>query len=174
MKNNRKMEDYFNQLYLNTYQGLRRYVQRMSADGEMVDDIMQEVYLEAFRHIDDLVTHENSIGWLYKTAEYKTKKLNNIYYKYISHETEYEEGMSDYLGKEDISDLLMFDEYKKLLHEDEYDLLMKRYNEGYSHREIAEMTGKTVASSKMKISRIIKKLKSKLSIFLVCVLLLGL
>lgn len=51
---------------------------------------------------------------------------------------------------------------------------MKRYNEGYSHREIAEMTGKTVASSKMKISRIIKKLKSKLSIFLVCVLLLGL
>lgn len=171
MKNNRKKEDYFTQLYYNTYQGLRRYVQRVSAVGEIVDDILQEVYLEAFRHVDDLIAHENSIGWLYKTADNKSKKLNSIYYKHIVHETEFEEGMSDYLGKEDTSDLLMFDEYKNILREDEYALLMKRYNEGYSHKEIAEMTGNTLAGSKMKISRIKQKLQKNLNNWFTCVLL---
>lgn len=169
MKNDHANEDYFSYLYFSTYQGLNTYIRRIAVSKEMVDDILQEVYLEAFRHIDDLVIHQNSAGWLYKTAENKTKKLNSIYYKRQKYETEFKKEMSDYLGKEDTSDLLLFDEYKKVLREDEYFLLMKRYSDGYSHKEIADMTNNTLAGSKMKISRILKKIKKNL--YLICVLL---
>ena len=38
--------------------------------------------------------------------------------------------------------------------------LIKKYDEGYSHKELADMTGSSVAGCKMKLSRIVRKLKN--------------
>lgn len=150
-------EESFKNIYDDTYYYLRRFVERRSQNSAIVDDILQEVYLEVFRHIDDLLIHENYIGWIYKTAENKIRKLNNIYNEFLIHEIslDAEEVLETTIEYEFID----FEKYREVLKEDEYELLMLKYNKGYSHRELAEMTGKSIAGIKMKLFRIIKKLR---------------
>lgn len=152
-------DNYFDELYKTTYDNLRQFVKRRSMNNDIVDDILQEVYIEVYRHIDHLKTHGNNIGWIYKTADNKIKKFNYIYSRNMSCSVSLEE-CEDWavMFKEDnFSEL---DEYREILREDEYLLLIKKYDEGYSHKELADMTGSSVAGCKMKLSRIVRKLKN--------------
>lgn len=127
----------------------------------MVDDILQEIYLETFRHIEVLSTHENQVGWIYKTAEYKIKKLNEVYDRNMSRElsgTDFEEPFIE----DHAETIIHLDEYKRILKEDEFALVMKKYVEGYSYKEIGQLTGNTESGSKMKISRLIEKLRKNI------------
>lgn len=158
-------EKVFNKIYNNTFYNLRMYIRRRSINIFIIDDILQEVYLEAFRHIDVLQIHENSVGWIYKTAENKIKKLNSFYTKYAIHEIAYDKTVES-VSDEDIElNYIVYEEYRKILLEDEYDLLIKKYVDGYSNLDLALMTGNTVAGSKMRISRIVKKLKKILKTY---------
>lgn len=163
MNNKQIDKDYFKQIYEETYLNLRRFVQRRSKNSAMVDDIMQEVYLEVFRHLDNLKTHENLVGWIYKTADNKTKKLNEVYIRYTLYETNIDDWQNQSQAVSQL-EILELDEYKAILREDEYAFLMMKYQEGYSHKELAELTGNTVAGSKMKLSRIVGKLKNNIHI----------
>lgn len=93
------------------------------------------------------------------------KKLNNVYYKLIANETAYNKGIEEISKDNDIeSPYIIYEEYRRILKEDEYNLLMKKYCDGYSHSDLARMTGTTVAGSKMRMSRIIKKLQRNIKI----------
>ena len=59
----------------------------------------------------------------------------------------------------DHGELVELEEYRTALREDEYEILIKKYVEGYSHKDLAQVSGSSVAGSKMKLSRIINKLK---------------
>ena len=137
---------------------MKRFVQKRSRNPAIIDDVLQEVYLEAFRHIDILKVHQNKIGWIYKTADYKVKKLNSIYNFRIMHEVNLEE-WKELETVNDRSEFVEFEEYRKMLKQDEYILLMKKYKEGYTYKDLAKMTGKSVAGSKMQIARIVDKLR---------------
>ncbi len=159
---NKKVRDeLFQKLYDQTYTGLRRFVQYRSRSLHMADDILQEVYLEMFRHIDELAVHQNQIGWVYKTAEFKIMKLNEVYDRNVSREL----GNQDFtepLTDDDTEGIIQLDEYRGILKEDELALVMKRYIEGYSYKEIGQMTGNTESGSKMKIMRLITKLRKNI------------
>lgn len=159
--NKKVQEELFRKLYDQTYAGLRRFVQYRSRNLHMTDDILQEIYLEMFRHIDELAVHQNQIGWIYKTAEFKIMKLNEIYDRNASREpgnTDAAEPlMDDYTER-----IIQLDEYRRILKEDEFALVMRRYIEGYSYKEIGQMTGNTEAGSKMKITRLITKLRKNI------------
>lgn len=151
----------FQKLYDQTYINLRQFVQYRSRNPHMVDDILQEIYLETFRHIEVLSTHENQVGWIYKTAEYKIKKLNEVYDRNMSRElsvTDFEEPFIE----DHAETIIHLDEYKRILKEDEFALVMKKYVEGYSYKEIGQLTGNTESGSKMKISRLIEKLRKNI------------
>lgn len=151
----------FQKLYDQTYINLRQFVQYRSRNPHMVDDILQEIYLETFRHIEVLSTHENQVGWIYKTAEYKIKKLNEVYDRNMSRElsgTDFEEPFIE----DHAETIIHLDEYKRILKEDEFVLVMKKYVEGYSYKEIGQLTGNTESGSKMKISRLIEKLRKNI------------
>lgn len=157
--NKKEQELLFQKLYEQTYTGLRRFVQCRSRNLHMVDDILQEIYLETFRHIEDLAVHENQVGWIYKTAEFKIKKLNEIYDRNASRElsnTEFFEPLSE----NNTEEMIKLDEYRRILKEDEFALVMKKYAEGYSYKEIGQMIGNTESGTKMKIIRLIKKLRN--------------
>lgn len=160
-------EAFFEDIYNDTFEGLKRFVQRKSNNPAMVDDILQEVYLEVFRHIKVLREHVNAVGWVYKTAHNKIKKLNEIYNRHSIRETTMEEWNCS-VEEVGVMEIIQLDEYKSVLKEDEFELLMLKYRDGFSHKELAEITGVTEGSSKMKLSRIINKLKKniKLQIFL--------
>ena len=162
MTKKQQIEKYFNEIYNESFYYLIMYVKKRSCDPAMVDDILKEVYYEAFRHIEDLMTHENDIGWLYKTAANKIKKLNNAYYKRTMYETTFEGCYENLVSMNDEFDIILCAEYRKILSEDEYDLVMKKYIHGYTHQDLAQMTGNSVGGNKMKISRIIKKLERNL------------
>ena len=116
----------FQKLYDQTYINLRQFVQYRSRNPHMVDDILQEIYLETFRHIEVLSTHENQVGWIYKTAEYKIKKLNEVYDRNMSRE----------LSVTDFEEPFIEDHAETIIHLDEFALVMKKYVEGYSYKEI--------------------------------------
>jgi len=159
---NRKVrEELFRNLYDQTYTGLRRFVQYRSRNLHMVDDILQEIYLEMFRHIDELAVHQNQVGWIYKTAEFKIMKLNEAYDRNASREL----GNQDFTeppADDDTEGIVQLDEYRRILREDEFTLVMKKYIEGYSYKEIGQMTRNTEAGSKMKITRLITKLRKNI------------
>ena len=58
--------------------------------------------------------------------------------------------------------IIDLDEYKQILKEDEFALVMKKYVEGYSYKEIGQLTGNTALGSKMKILRLIRKLRKNI------------
>lgn len=126
---NRKVrEELFQKLYDQTYTGLRRFVQYRSRNLHMVDDILQEIYHEMFRHIDELAVHQNQVGWIYKTAEFKIKKLNEAYDRNASREL----GNRDFTeppADDDTEGIVQLDEYRRILREDEFALVMKKYIE---------------------------------------------
>ena len=104
----------FQKLYDQTYINLRQFVQYRSRNPHMVDDILQEIYLETFRHIEVLSTHENQVGWIYKTAEYKIKKLNEVYDRNMSRElsvTDFEEPFIE----DHAETIIHLDEYKRMV-----------------------------------------------------------
>lgn len=153
----KKQDEFFTEIYNETYNDLGKFVSRRTRNPGMSEDILQEVYLEAFRHLDDLKTHENPVGWIYKTAYNKIKKMNSIYDRHALYETSLEEGVDQEVW--DHSELVELEEYRTALREDEYEILIKKYVEGYSHKDLAQVSGSSVAGSKMKLSRIINKLK---------------
>ena len=167
-----KDKEFFEEIYNTTYTGLRKFVSYRCTNSALVDDILQEVYIEVFRHIDQLREHENIVGWVYKTADNKTKKLNEVYNKYYNHKTELEEWNLTYEENE-LAEIIQTNEYQSILSEDEFLLLMMKYKEGFSHQEIAKIKNITESNSKMKLSRIIRKLKNgiELQIFLAIILL---
>ena len=108
--NKKVQEELFRKLYDQTYTGLRRFVQYRSRNLHMTDDILQEIYLEMFRHIDELVVHQNQIGWIYKTAEFKIMKLNEVYDRNASRE----------LGNPDFTEPLTDDDTEGIVQLEEY------------------------------------------------------
>lgn len=162
MKMEKDEKDFFVKVYNETFYNLRQYVKRRILDPNLVDDVLQEIYMEIVRHIEDLKTHENYRGWIYKTAENKVKKINKICYHYAEYEIKYENISEIQLEKGVESTFLLYEQLKETLLEDEYELIIKKYKDGYSHQNLADMTGSTLSGTKMKISRIMKKLRNHL------------
>ena len=160
--NKKEQEELFRKLYDQTYTGLRRFVQYRSRNLHMADDILQEIYLEVFRHIDELAAHKNQIGWIYKTVEFKLMKLNEVYDRNTSKEFS-NISFIEPLTHDCTEEIIQLDEYRRILKEDEFALVMQRYIERYSYKEIGQMTGNTESGSKMKIVRLIAKLRKNIS-----------
>ena len=64
----RNNEQYFNQLYTESYPLLKRYVFH-KADQSEAEDILQETYYQAYQNIQLLIEHPNPMGWLMLTCK---------------------------------------------------------------------------------------------------------
>jgi len=65
-------EQAFERLYRETYSELVTYCRRrLPADSDTVDDVVAQVYLTAWRRLDDFLAVDKPIAWLYAVA-YRT------------------------------------------------------------------------------------------------------
>lgn len=147
------------------YNEIRMYVMRYTLnDNRIIDDIVQEVFIEAFLHIDNLIKNENYRGWIYNTAKYKIKK-----YRYKVHRIDNLQTDLEYIDKYIINNTdtydIDFDEYKKLLSDEEKKLLVKHFKYGLTYVQIAEDERIEIGTCKMRVHRIIKKLRKHLYLF---------
>ncbi len=160
---NQRKEMKFKKLYDATYQTVYTYIKRIYYyDESMVEDILQEVYLIAYKKISTLEKHPNQIGWMKRTARNVTyhilEKNHKIDEILFGNEIEFSAGEME------------FEPYYEVLGEilkpKELEILIKYYEEGYSLDELAKNHRITKSAMKMRIQRIKNKAKKTLVLFL--------
>ena len=137
----------------------------------MVEDIVQDVFLEAVRKYDSFKGHSNPVGWLCQTANYKIcecervlKKLNTVPFDDLE-EVE-DENASSYA---ELEIKMLFD---AAMTEEEKRRFYRYFLWGWSLEEIAEAECTSVKNMRVKLSRLKKKLLQQVNanVFIVMVL----
>ena len=152
-------EKFFNKICLEMYEEIRRFVKCYVHDDRIIDDITQETFIEAYKHVDELMKHPNYKGWLYNTAKFKAKYLRASQYKRDSMQTEIDNLDREENAIYDTHEQLLYDELKSRLSPKDYRLIILKYKMGYTYEEIARKDGSSPGACKMRINRIIKKLR---------------
>lgn len=70
-----EVHEEFDRLYLEYRQKLLQLVMTQIKDPYLAEDVVQEVFFEAWRHYPVFSVHANQEGWLYQTAWYKIKEF---------------------------------------------------------------------------------------------------
>lgn len=157
--NGKKKIDFYNRIFFEMYDEIRRFVLHYSRDERVVDDAVQETFIEAYRHIDELMRHPNYKGWLYNTAKYKTHKMKYRLQQIDMRWSNLEEADRQSITAKDTTDTLFWDNLKNELSESDFKLLHLKYIEGYSLREIAKIQRISLGACKMRHLRLLEKLK---------------
>lgn len=144
-------------------------IRRMVLNHEDADDILQNVFLKAWRSIDDFRGDSKLYTWLYRVTYYET--LNFLRSK--SRKSKYEVSLSE--ENQHLLDNLEADIYfdgdaaeKKFqkavskLSENQREVFLLRYYDEYSYKEISEMTGKLETTLKVNYHHAVKKIRKYL------------
>lgn len=142
------------------YKPLYQFISKICSDKALVSDIVQDTFLIAYEKMDELKTHDNIAGWLYRTARFRMLQLlvENLNYENL-------DSLADSIGdnrnfeEECIATLEQYPEMAKHLDAGELQLIIKHYEKGYGFRELAKEYNTTEASMKMKIQRLKKRIR---------------
>ncbi len=142
---------------------------RYATDVPEAEDILQESMLKIFLNIGDYSGGGSFIGWMRKIV---INTAITHYHKHLKHKhyVEIEELYTSEAGKSDAPDLAYTaDELKSILNllPPGYKAVFNLYAiEGYKHKEIAEMLGIDVNTSKSQYSRARTFIQKKLETFI--------
>ncbi len=140
----------------------------------MVEDIVQDVFLEAVKKYDSFITHSNPVGWLCQTANYKIMEYERLLQKLHTVCLDELEYMED-----EYADGFMEIELKLLLDAsmtaEEKLRFYRFFLWGWTVEEIAEAEGVTVNNMRVKLSRLKKRLLQEIHLHtLIAMVLVGL
>ena len=139
---NRAVEEYADAVY--------RFIRADLKDSERANDIVQDSFEKLWRHVAE-IEYPVAKSWLFSTAYHtmidiirKEKKMKLV--------EEYHE--ADLLSDSQYSDLneILHAAIDKLPEQQKTSVLLRDY-EGYSYKEIADITGQTEAQVKINIYR---------------------
>lgn len=157
MDDNRKA--IFDRMYLDHYDSLLIYVRNAVGYGRgaVIEDILQDTFLTAWKKLDEGAKHENQGGWLMEIAK---NKLRNLRKKASSREVGIDDEITEIPSIEPgygVSELEMI--VREVLDPHEQELFQKYFVEGYSVREMAAQENLTESAFKVKMHRIRRKLQ---------------
>ena len=157
-----KKDKGFGEFYDATHSALYRYAKGRMGTDNMIEDILQETYYEAYKSREKLKSHPNPVGWLYKTANFivhnqQRRKDTQVISLELLAETA--DNLCTYGGYELIEWKLMVQE---MLSETESKLIYLYYYERRSSAEIAALYGITRENVRVKLCRIRRKMKEKM------------
>ncbi len=119
---------------------------------------MQETYLEAFEHINELYHHENPKGWIMQTA--KNKAMTITHRLYVLQHREINTGnvpIADRLDRDPSKDPYLF--IDDCLQKDELKTVNNIYGHHYSDKDAASIEKLSYGAFRMRLYRIKKKVK---------------
>ena len=153
-------EDSFSSCYQLLSSSIYSVIFRICGRASIAEEIMQDTFIQAFTSMSQLEKNTHFTGWIKRIAFHKTMT-------YLNKVKKEEEATDEHL------DSLVTDNLDcSLLRENQLEFLMTHILgeakliiwlfivEGYSHKEIAELTNKTQSYSKSIVSRNLAKLRS--------------
>lgn len=148
----------FDKLYLKYRRSLMRAVFLEVNDADTAEDIVQDIFYEAWRHRETLANHPNKKGWLYHVAKYKIleymrKAKKQEVCNLDPNEMEISVEESGYSKVE--MDLMMCE----VLTPDEQMRFRRYFLLGEATAEIAEKENVTENNMRVRISRLKKKME---------------
>ena len=152
-----EQDAFIEKLYHEFFTQLWIYAKAALGDPEQTQEVVQDTFHEAVRHIDILMAHDNPKGWLMDALKKKIMHARRS----ISLDSDLE-FTDPVLSVEDpapnnVQDTLR--EIRRVLSEEEWDLLRKITLEKQPYKNVAEELGITVWTCQKRIERMRKKLK---------------
>ena len=147
------------QAYEENNERLRIYVRTCVNNLDVVEDIIQEVFMEALRRYDIFCEHPNQRGWLYVTARHKMQEYEKRRRRNQTADSDIEEDYSQ-IGERDKGYLLceLDQTIQSTLTAEEVQRFKRYFLWGYSVKEMAEREGVTVNNMRVRITRLRQKL----------------
>lgn len=133
-------------------------------DRSLAEDVVSETYLKAVLGAGSFDPKGNGLNWLFKIVRNTAFNLNSYENRRRHEDIEAHLDIADVFDAVDDARLDMKElrAVVRTLPREERALLYYRYWEGYTVRELAELTGKPVSTTQDALKRILKKLKNKL------------
>jgi len=152
----KQKQQFLENLYIEHAGWMCSLARRRLNDYELARDVVQEVFLIAQTKIDDLIVHENPIGWLYLTTYYTAVRERRKHHHNDVPLAEHDHTLQ--FAQPEMEPRLIEllpDDFK----DDEKKLLVLRYEEEYSYSEIADLCDMSENNCRQKIFRLRKKLR---------------
>lgn len=151
-----KMDPEFEKTYRSYYPKLFRIATKMLQDPESAKDVVQDVFTAYYFAMNNEKVIRDTKNWLVRSTinkgiDYKRKTARTV-------AMESPQPESDETPNDETSDILNTIDH---LSEKEQ-MLVVLYSEGYSYKEIAEMTGRNLHSVGKTLSRTLDKIKKHL------------
>ena len=151
------MESEFEKTYRNFYPKLFRIAAKLLQDSEDAKDVVQDVFTSYFYVVQDKKTINDLEKWLVRSTinkgvDYKRKNARLV----VLEDMQTNENIVE--NQNDASEILNVVER---LGKKEKTMVVL-YSEGYSYKEIAEITGRNFNSVGKTLSRIMEKIKKQL------------
>ena len=139
---NRSVEEYADSVY--------RFIRGNLRDEDRANDIVQDSYERLWRHVAE-IDYSVVKSWLFTTAYNNMIDIIRKESRMTMLEPEHESGLMHESGYSDLNEIL--NEALSRLPEQQRTAVMLRDYEGYSYREIGEITGLSEAQVKISIYR---------------------
>ena len=151
------MESEFEKTYRNYYPKLFRIAAKLLQDSEGAKDVVQDVFTSYFHVVQDKKTINNLEKWLVRSTinkgvDYKRKNARLVVLEDMQTNENIVENQND--ASEILNVVERLDKKEKTM--------VVLYSEGYSYKEIAEITGRNFNSVGKTLSRIMEKIKKQL------------
>lgn len=151
------MESEFEKIYRNFYPKLFRIAAKLLQDSEGAKDVVQDVFTSYYHTLQGRKSINDLEKWLVRSTinkgiDYRRKNARLVVVEDVQTEMNIVENQND------VSEILNVVEH---LGEKEKTMIVL-YSEGYSYKEIAEITGKKFNSVGKTLSRIMEKIKKQL------------
>lgn len=139
-------------LYNQHKDGIYRYILSITKDPYLAEDVLQDIFVKLLTKEVRFISGKE-YAWLYKAARnrcYDILKKENRYCNLSPSET----SPPDQNWK--------FIELISSLSEKEQEIMSLKYIAGFTHKEIAKITGQTVHAAKKRYERALQKLRNEM------------
>lgn len=149
-----EQQNFIAELHRNHSAPMIQLAYRLIGDRFIAEDLVQEAFLTACFKSDELATHVNPVGWLYKTLSFLILRERNRAY----HRLESPMVNDDFPGAEDSLPLELV--IPTELSENEKELIINRYEKRFTYEELAEKKGITQEACRKQLSRALQHCRS--------------
>lgn len=147
----RSKNDFWEQLYQSEYHRLFYAAYRQTGNRERAEDLVQEVFLLAFFHREEFLTHPNPKAWLTRTLFNRiANEQRRQFHKEVSLDQAAE--IPEEIQEESLEELLPVQ-----LRAEEREILIWRYQEQIRYSEMAERLGVSESTCRKKVSLAINR-----------------